>query len=37
MNVVYFGVGNIGCGFIGEILVKNGFYIMFVDVNEIII
>lgn len=37
MRVVYFGVGNIGWGFIGEILVINGFEIIFVDVNYMII
>ncbi|MDR1231671.1 MAG: mannitol-1-phosphate 5-dehydrogenase [Spirochaetaceae bacterium] len=37
LNAVHFGAGNIGRGFIGEVLFRNGFHIDFVDINDTLI
>ena len=37
MQAVHFGAGNIGKGFIGDLLHDSGFYITFVEVNDTVL
>ena len=37
MLAVHFGAGNIGRGFIGQLLYESGYEICFLDVNQTVI